>query len=380
MTTQTKTMLPMVDLKGQYKKIKKEIDEAIHQCLDSAAFINGPQVKSFQRNLEAYLNVNHVIPCANGTDALQIAMMALELQPGDEVIVPAFTYVATAEVIALLRLKPIMVDVDPHTFNITAEIIEQAITPQTKAVVPVHLFGQSCDMDSIMRVAEKHNLYVIEDNAQAIGADYTFSDGRTAKTGTIGHIGCTSFFPSKNLGCYGDGGAIMTNDDTLAAKLRMMANHGQSRQYYHDTIGVNSRLDSLQAGILDIKLRHLDEYSAARQRAAAFYDAAFSKINGLEIPARQPNSSHVFHQYTLRVKNGQRTALRAHLTEGGVSAMIYYPMPLYKQDAYSHYWRGGELAVTEQLCDEVMSLPIHTELSEETLTYIVDTVRLFFEK
>lgn len=370
----------MVDLKGQYKKIKREIDEAIHQCLDSAAFINGPQVKSFQRNLETYLNVNHVIPCANGTDALQIAMMALELQPGDEVIVPAFTYVATAEVIALLHLKPIMVDVDPDTFNITADIIEQAITPQTKAVVPVHLFGQSCDMEAIMRVAQKHNLYVIEDNAQAIGADYTFSDGRTAKTGTIGHIGCTSFFPSKNLGCYGDGGAIMTNDDTLAAKLRMMANHGQSRQYYHDTIGVNSRLDSLQAGILDIKLRHLDEYSAARQRAAAFYDATFAKIDGLEIPARQSNSSHVFHQYTLRVKNGQRAALRAHLTEGGVSAMIYYPMPLYKQDAYSHYWRGGELDVTEQLCDEVMSLPIHTELSEETLTYIVDTVRLFFEK
>ena len=380
MTTQTKTMLPMVDLKGQYQKIKTEIDAAIHQCLDSAAFINGPQVKSFQRNLEAYLDARHVIPCANGTDALQIAMMALELQPGDEVIVPAFTYVATAEVIALLKLKPIMVDVDPNTFNITADIIEQAITPQTKAIVPVHLFGQSCDMEAIMQVATKHNLYVIEDNAQAIGADYTFSDGKTAKTGTIGHIGCTSFFPSKNLGCYGDGGAIMTNDDALAAKLRMMANHGQSRQYYHDTIGVNSRLDSLQAGILDIKLQHLDEYSAARQRAAAYYDAAFAKIDGLEIPGRQANSTHVFHQYTLRVKNGQRAALREHLTEGGVSAMIYYPMPLYKQDAYSHYWRGGELAVTEQLCDEVMSLPIHTELTEETLAYIVETVQLFFEK
>lgn len=372
-------MLPMVDLKGQYQKIKTEIDAAIHQCLDSAAFINGPQVKSFQRNLEAYLNVRHVIPCANGTDALQIAMMAFELQPGDEVIVPAFTYVATAEVIALLKLKPIMVDVDPNTFNITADIIEQAITPQTKAVVPVHLFGQSCDMEAIMQVAAKHNLYVIEDNAQAIGADYTFSDGKTAKTGTIGHIGCTSFFPSKNLGCYGDGGAIMTNDDALAAKLRMMANHGQSRQYYHDTIGVNSRLDSLQAGILDIKLQHLDEYSAARHRAAAYYDAAFAKIDGLEIPGRQANSTHVFHQYTLRVKNGQRAALREHLTERGVSAMIYYPMPLYKQDAYSHYWRGGELIVTEQLCDEVMSLPIHTELTEETLAYIVKTVQLFFE-
>jgi UDP-2-acetamido-2-deoxy-ribo-hexuluronate aminotransferase len=374
-------MLPMVDLKGQYKKIKPEIDAAIQQCLDSTAFINGPQVKSFQQNLETYLGVKHVIPCANGTDALQIAMMALELQPGDEVIVPAFTYVATAEVIALLRLTPVMVDVDPHTFNITADIVEQAITPRTKAVVPVHLFGQSCDIEPIMRLAEKHNLYVIEDNAQAIGSDYTFSDGKTAKSGTIGHIGCTSFFPSKNLGCYGDGGAIMTNDDVLAAKLRMIANHGQSSQYYHSSIGVNSRLDAMQAGILDVKLRHLDEYSAARQRAAAFYDAAFSKIDGLKIPARQHNASHVFHQYTLCVKNGQRAALRAHLTEGGVSAMIYYPMPLYKQGAYSHFWQSGELLpVTEQLCEEVMSLPIHTELTDDTLLYITETVKSFFEK
>ncbi len=373
-------MLPMVDLKGQYQKIKTEIDASIQECLDTAAFINGGQVKSFQKNFEAYLGVKHVIPCANGTDALQIAMMALELQPGDEVIVPAFTYVATAEVIALLHLKPIMIDVDPHTFNVTAELIEQAITPRTKAIVPVHLFGQNCDLEPIMAVAKKHNLYVIEDNAQAIGADYTFSDGKTAKSDTIGHIGCTSFFPSKNLGCYGDGGAIMTNDDTLAAKLRMMANHGQSRQYYHDSIGVNSRLDSIQAGILDVKLRHLDEYSAARQRAAAYYDAAFSKIEGLEIPARQLNSSHVFHQYTLRVKNGQRAALRTHLTEGGVSAMIYYPMPLYKQTAYAHYWGGGELEVTEELCDEVMSLPIHTELTEETLAFITQTVASFFKK
>ena len=373
-------MLPMVDLKGQYQKIKAEIDASIHACLDSTAFINGPHVKSFQRNLETYLNVKHVIPCANGTDALQIAMMALELQPGDEVIVPAFTYVATAEVIALLRLKPVMVDVDPHTFNITADIIEQAITPQTKAIVPVHLFGQSCDMESIMALAKKHNLYVIEDNAQAIGSDYTFSDGKKAKSGTIGHIGCTSFFPSKNLGCYGDGGAIMTNDDDLADKLRMMANHGQGQQYHHITIGVNSRLDSIQAGILDVKLRHLDEYSAARQHVAAFYDAAFAKIEGLTIPARQPNATHVFHQYTLRVKNGQRAALRAHLTEGGVSAMIYYPMPLYKQTAYSHYWRGAELPVTEQLCEEVLSLPVHTEMTEDTLLYIVETVKQFFEK
>ena len=380
MTIQVKPMLQMVDLKGQYKKIKGEIDASIQECLDSAAFINGGQVKSFQKNLEAYLNVQHVIPCANGTDALQIAMMALGLEIGDEVLVPAFTYVATAEVIALLHLKPIMVDVDPHTFNMTADSIEQAITPRTKAIVPVHLFGQSCEMESIMKVATKHNLFVIEDNAQAIGADYTYSDGKKVKTGTIGHIGCTSFFPSKNLGCYGDGGAIMTNNDDLAAKIRMMANHGQSRQYYHDTIGVNSRLDSIQAGILDVKLRHLDEYSAARQAAAAYYDTAFSKIDGLVIPARQHNSSHVFHQYTLRVKHGQRNALRTHLTEGGVSAMIYYPIPLYKQKAYSHYWSGGELAVTEELCDEVMSLPIHTELNEEILAYIVETVTSFFER
>ena len=271
MPVQVQPMLQMVDLKGQYRKIKDEIDASIHECLDSTAFINGAQVKSFQKNLEAYLGVRHVIPCANGTDALQIAMMGLGLEVGDEVIVPAFTYVATAEVIALLHLKPIMVDVDPDTFNITADIIEGAITPRTKAIVPVHLFGQSCDMETIMAMAKKHNLYVIEDTAQAIGADYTFSDGQKAKAGTIGHVGCTSFFPSKNLGCYGDGGAIMTNDDDLAAKIRMMANHGQSRQYYHDTIGVNSRLDSIQAGILDVKLRHLDEYSAARQAAAAYY-------------------------------------------------------------------------------------------------------------
>ena len=380
MSVQVQPMLQMVDLKGQYQKIKDEIDASIHACLDSTAFINGAQVKSFQKNLEAYLGVRHVIPCANGTDALQIAMMALGLEVGDEVIVPAFTYVATAEVIALLHLKPIMVDVDPDTFNITADIIEGAITPRTKAIVPVHLFGQSCDMETIMAVAKKHNLYVIEDTAQAIGADYTFSNDQKAKAGTIGHIGCTSFFPSKNLGCYGDGGAIMTNDDDLAAKIRMMANHGQSRQYYHDTIGVNSRLDSIQAGILDVKLRHLDEYSAARQAAAAYYDAAFSKIDGLVIPGRQHNSTHVFHQYTLRVKGGQRNALRAHLTEGGVSAMIYYPIPLYKQKAYGHYWSVGELAVTEGLCEEVISLPIHTELNEEILAFITQTVASFFGK
>jgi dTDP-4-amino-4,6-dideoxygalactose transaminase len=369
----------MVDLKGQYRKIKKEIDAAFRETLDTTAFINGAQVGRFQKNLEAYLSVKHVIPCANGTDALQIAMMALDLEAGDEVILPAFTYVATTEVIALLRLKPVMVDVDPKTFNITAKIIEKAITPRTKAIVPVHLFGQSCDMAPILALAEKHNLYVIEDNAQAIGADYTFADGRKAKTGTMGHIGCTSFFPSKNLGCYGDGGAVMTNDDNLAQKLRMIANHGQTKKYYHGSIGVNSRLDSLQAGVLDVKLKRLNQYSAARQKAARFYDKSFRAIKDLVIPARQKNSTHVFHQYTLRVKAGRRDALIQHLTEGGISAMIYYPVPLYAQVAYQHYWSGGHLAVTEQLCQEVVSLPMHTELSAKDLTFIADRVKAFFE-
>ncbi len=372
--------LQMVDLKSQYKKIKKEVDAAIKTCLDSTAFIGGAQVASFQKNLEAYLNVKHVIPCANGTDALQIALMVLDLQPDDEVIVPAFTYVATAEVIALLRLKPVMVDVDSKTFNITAKIIEKAITPRTKAIVPVHLFGQSCDMEGIMEVAKKHNLFVIEDNAQAIGADFTFKNGNKSKTGTIGHIGCTSFFPSKNLGCYGDGGALMTNDDALAEKIRIIANHGQVVRYYHDFVGVNSRLDAIQAGILDVKLKQLDKYSVARRRAAIFYDKAFKKIEGLEIPKRQYNSTHVFHQYTLKVKNGQREAMQRHLTEGGVPSMIYYPVALYKQKAFIHYWQGGELKVTEQLCNEVLSLPMHTELNIATLSFIVETVKSFFEK
>ncbi len=372
--------IQMVDLKGQYKKIKREVDAAIKTTIDTTAFINGAQVGQFQKNLENYLVVKHVIPCANGTDALQIAMMALDLQPNDEVIVPAFTYVATAEVIALLHLKPIMVDVDAKSFNVIPRLIEKAITPRTKAIVPVHLFGQSCDMEAIMDIAERHNLYVIEDNAQAIGSEYTFKDGRKAKTGTIGHIGCTSFFPSKNLGCYGDGGAIMTNDDAIAQKIRMIANHGQAKKYYHAIIGVNSRLDSLQAGILDVKLKRLDKYSAARRKAATFYDKAFKNIDGLEIPYRVRNSTHVFHQYTLRVKNGQRAALQKYLTDHDVPCMIYYPVALYKQEAFAHYWQGGGLKVTEMLCDEVISLPMHTELDSDTLAYIVDTVKSFFYK
>ena len=371
--------IQMVDLKGQYEKIKKEIDEGVINCVSSAAYINGAQVKSFQENLENYLQVKNVIPCANGTDALQIAMMALDLREGDEVIVPSFTFIATAEVVALLKLKPVMVEVDAGTFNVTADIIEQAITPKTKAIVPVHLFGQTCDMQSIMQIAEKHNLFVIEDNAQAIGSDYTFADGSMKKAGTIGHIGTTSFFPSKNLGCYGDGGAIFTNHDHLAEKMRMIANHGQSKRYYHSVIGVNSRLDTIQAAILDIKLKYLDEYAAARQKAAAFYDEAFKNIEELQTPTREKNSTHVFHQYTLRVKNGERDALQKHLENAGVPAMIYYPVPLYRQEAFAEYVAPGfRLPTTEKLCDEVLSLPIHTELHEEVLGKITVEVKNFF--
>jgi UDP-2-acetamido-2-deoxy-ribo-hexuluronate aminotransferase len=370
----------MVDLKGQYKKIKRAVNASIQETLETTSFIKGPKVASFQKNLETYLGVKHVIPCANGTDALQIAFMALGLEPGDEVIVPAFTYVATAEVIALLHLKPIMIDVDPKTFNITAKLVEKAITPRTKAVVPVHLFGQCADMEGIMEVANRHNLFVIEDNAQAIGADYTFKNGEKRKAGTIGHIGCTSFFPSKNLGCYGDGGAMMTNDPELAKKIAMVANHGQSKQYYHDVVGVNSRLDALQAGILDIKLAKLDSYSSARNKAAKAYDKALKPLKDVEIPARAKNSNHVFHQYTLRIKNDKRAALQAFLTEGGVPSMVYYPVPLYNQPAFKSYWNGVKLPVTEQLCSEVMSLPMHTELSADVLKQITDLVAAFFQR
>lgn len=370
----------MVDLQTQYLRMKAEIDKAVLDCIASAAFINGPEVKQFQQNLEKYLGCKHVIPCANGTDALQIAMMALGLQPGDEVIVPTFTYVATAEVIALLGLKPVMVDVEPKSFMITAEIVEAAITPKTKAIVPVHLFGQSADMEPIMALANKHKLYVIEDTAQAIGADYRFSNGTTAKTGTIGHIGCTSFFPSKNLGCYGDGGAIYTNDDQLAAQMRMVANHGQAKKYYHSVVGVNSRLDSIQAAILNVKLQYLDQYSAAREKAASYYDKAFAGIEGLITPYRVTNSNHVFHQYTLQVPADKRAALQAHLEANGVPSMIYYPLPLYVQDAFKQYVpEGFSLPVTEQLCSTVMSLPIHTEMDETLLAYISTKVIEFFK-
>jgi dTDP-4-amino-4,6-dideoxygalactose transaminase len=373
--------IQMVDLKGQYQKIKSEVDEAVLEVIQSAAFINGPKVKEFQAALENYLGVKHVIPCANGTDALQIALMALDLQPGDEVIVPAFTYVATAEVIALLRLKPVMVDVDPHTFNLTAEIFEKAITPNTKAVVPVHLFGQSADMESIMEVARKHNIYVVEDNAQAIGADYTYKNGSSQKAGTIGDIGCTSYYPSKNLGAYGDGGSIFTNNDELAAKIRMIANHGQNKRYYHAMVGCNSRLDSIQAAVLNIKLKHLDEYATARQKAAAYYDQAFAQVAMLDTPARQHNSTHVFHQYTLVVKNGKRDELQEYLKSKDIPSMIYYPVPLYEQEAFKNTTDKPVefLPVTDELCKSVISLPIHTELDETTLAYITKSVISFFE-
>jgi dTDP-4-amino-4,6-dideoxygalactose transaminase len=370
--------LAMVDLLGQYQKIKSEIDKAVMDVIASSAYINGPEVKSFQKELEDYLHCKHVIPCANGTDALQIAMMALKLEPGDEVITADFTYAATAEVIGLLRLTPVLVDVLPDTFTIDPDALEKAITPKTKAIVPVHLFGQCAQMERVMAIARKHNLYVIEDTAQAIGADYHFSDGTSSKAGTIGTIGCTSFFPSKNLGCYGDGGAIFTNDDELAARIRMIANHGQSVQYYHDEIGVNSRLDSIQAAVLRIKLRHLDEYANARNRVAAYYDETFANHPGVTIPVREQSSTHVFHQYTLVMNGKDRNAMKDFLATKGVPAMIYYPVPLHLQKAYTDpRYREGDFPITERLCANVISLPMHTEMDDEQLSFIASCVLEF---
>ncbi|MFJ1322707.1 DegT/DnrJ/EryC1/StrS family aminotransferase [Capnocytophaga canis] len=371
--------IQMVDLKSQYQKIKNEIDKGIQNCIDNTEFINGTAVRDFQSDLEKYLGVKYVIPCANGTDALQIAMMALGLQPGDEVICPAFTYVATAEVIGLLGLKPIMVDVNPDSFCINVDTLEKFVTPKTKAIVPVHLYGQSADMEKLLKFAEKHRLYVVEDNAQAIGSDYYFSDGSTQKTGTIGHIGCTSFFPSKNLGCYGDGGALMTNSDELAKKIKMIANHGQEKKYYHKVLGCNSRLDTIQAEILKVKLRYLDQYSEARNKMASFYDENLKDIAAIEVPKRVAYSNHVFHQYTLKIKNEKRDALQKHLLEKGIPSMIYYPLPLYKQEAFSQYVdEDFSLPVTEDLCSQVLSLPIHTEYNQEVLDFIVSEIKSFF--
>ncbi|HEX4888714.1 MAG TPA: DegT/DnrJ/EryC1/StrS family aminotransferase [Luteibaculaceae bacterium] len=372
--------LQMVDLQGQYRKIQKEIDEAVLGVVRSTAYINGPEVKSFQQELEAYLGVSHVIPCANGTDALQIAMMALGLQPGDEVITANFTYVATAEVIALLRLKPVLVDVDPNTFTIDPKAVEAAITSRTKAIVPVHLYGQCADMEAIGAIAERHGLFVIEDTAQAIGANYTFSDGRVKKAGTMGTIGCTSFFPSKNLGCYGDGGALYTDREDLAHKVRQIANHGQSKQYYHDEVGVNSRLDSIQAAILRIKLRHLDTYNSHRAWAASAYTQQLSEVVNLITPALYDRSTHVFHQYTLRVTNGRRDELKAYLAERGIPAMIYYPVPLHLQKAYvDERYGSSAFPVTQELCEQVISLPMHSELTQEIIDHICIHIKTFMQ-
>ncbi len=362
----------MVDLKGQYQKIQTEIDNAIHEVIIKSAFIKSPAVEKFQANLEKYLGVKHVIPCGNGTDALQISMMALGLKPGDEVITPSFTFIATAEVIALLGLKPVFVDVYPDTFTIDIEDVERKITPNTRAIVPVHLFGQNADMEKLIPLAEKHHLFILEDACQAIGADYTFSDGITKKSGTMGHLSSLSFFPSKNLGAFGDGGAILTQDDGLAGKCRSIANHGMSRRYYHDDIGVNSRLDGLQAAILDVKLRYLNSYIEARQKAAAFYDDAFKNVPQLQIPARHPRSSHVFHQYTLVVHDVNRDKIREHLTQKEIASAVYYPVPIHLQKAYQHLgYKTGDLPVTENLSESVFSLPIHTEMTEPLLEKIV---------
>lgn len=373
--------IQMVDLKRQYTRIKAEVDAGIQEVIDNTAFINGKAVSDFATSLSNYLGSKYVIPCANGTDALQIAMMALDLQPGDEVISPSFTYIATTEVIALLRLKTVFVDVDPKTFCVDPIAVEKAITPKTKAIVPVHLYGQSANMEAIMDIARRHNLFVIEDNAQAIGSDYTFGNGTVKKTGTIGTIGTTSFFPSKNLGCYGDGGAIFTDDETLATRLKMVANHGQSTRYYHDIVGCNSRLDSIQAAVLNVKLKYLDEYIAARKTAAEFYDKAFAGHSKITIPYRAPYSNHVFHQYTLILEGVDRDGLNRFLADKNIPSMIYYPVPAHRQKMFEGL--GGNeynLEVTDWLTKRVISLPIHTELTTEQLEYITDQVLKYLKQ
>ena len=372
--------IQMVDTKNQYLKIKADVDTAMQDVLNSTAFINGEPVKSFAVALSKYLGTKHTIPCANGTDALQIAMMALGLQPGDEVITPSFTYIATCEVIALLKLKPVFVEVDKETFCIDPGAIEKAITPKTKAIVPVHLYGQAAPMEKIMEIARKHNLYVIEDNAQAIGCNYTFSDGTIKKTGTIGTIGATSFYPSKNLGAYGDGGAIFTDDEALAKKMQMIANHGQSKRYYHDLVGCNSRLDTLQAAILNIKLGHLEEYNEARKKVAAYYDKAFASYPQLITPAKAAYSDHVYHQYTLTLDGVDRDALHQYLAEHKIPSMIYYPVPAHRQQMFAHFQTEmPSLPVTDWLTQRVISLPIHTEMNEEQLAYITSTIIKFLQ-
>jgi len=374
--------IQMVDLVGQYAELKDTVNASLTQIMETAQFVNGPAVKQFQADLEQYLDVKHVIPCANGTDALQIAMMGLGLEQGDEVITADFTFAATVEVIALLKLTPVLVDVDKDTFTINIEALKKAITPKTKAIVPVHLYGQCANMDEVMETAKAHNLYVIEDTAQAIGATYTFKDGTSKKAGTIGHVGCTSFFPSKNLGCYGDGGAIFTNDDELAHTLRGIVNHGMYRRYYHDVVGVNSRLDSMQAAVLQAKLPLLNKYNKARKAAADFYDNAFASCNKIIVPHREKSySDHVFHQYTLRIINADRDALAAHLQENNIPHGIYYPVPLHLQEAYKDSrYNEADFKNTNELIHEVISLPMHTELDEEQLTFITNTILAFLKK
>ena len=368
----------MVDTKTQYLKIKTEVDASIMQVLDSAAYINGKAVTDFAQNLNNYVGSKHTITCANGTDALQIAMMALGLQPGDEVITPSFTYIATTEVVALLKLKPVFAEVDRDTFCIDPESIKKLITPKTKAIVPVHLYGHAAPMEEIMQIAKEHNLFVIEDNAQAIGCTYTFGDGTKKKTGAIGHIGCTSFYPSKNLGAYGDAGAIFTNDDDLAVKLKMIANHGQQTRYYHEIVGCNSRLDSIQAAILDIKLKHLDEYNNARQKAAAFYNNTFQNHPKIKTPLVASYSNHVYHQYTLQLTNVDRDGLQKYLADKKIPSMIYYPVPGHKQKMFNQLGlQPITLDITDELTTKVISLPIHTELETEQLQYIVSEVLQF---
>jgi len=368
----------MVDLLGQYRKLKPEIDQSIQQVIESTAFIKGPEVKSFQKDLENYLGIKHVITCGNGTDALQISLMALGLKRGDEIITTDFTFIATVEVIELLGLKTVIVDPEPDSFNISPAAIEQAITKNTKAIIPVHLFGQCADMESIMTLAGKYNLYVIEDAAQALGAEYSFSNGTGKKAGTIGDIGCASFFPSKNLGCYGDGGAIFTNNQNLAEKLRSIANHGMKIKYYHEQVGINSRLDSLQAAILRVKLKHLDQFNQTRQKTAGIYDRLLKDIDNITIPSRTSDSTHIFNQYTIKLKDIHRIELREFLQSAGIPTMIYYPVPMHLQNAYRHLgYKEGDFPVTEDLCRTVLSLPMHTELTEEQINYITDNIKEF---
>ncbi|MGI5974587.1 MAG: DegT/DnrJ/EryC1/StrS family aminotransferase [Paludibacter sp.] len=367
--------IQMVDLKNQYLKIKTQIDSGIQEVIDSTVFIKGGKVDEFQKNLENYLGVKHVIPVGNGTDALQISLMALGLKPGDEVITPTFTFIATAEVVALLGLTPVLVDVDYDTFNISIESLKRSITSKTKAIIPVHLFGQNAAMDQIMEIAHAHDLFVVEDACQSIGSVYTFAGGRKIHSGCMGDVGCTSFFPSKTLGCYGDGGAIFTNNDELAAKIRAIANHGMVVRYYHDFVGVNSRLDSIQAAVLDVKLKYLDEYIRARQKVANAYNTAFSKCGSLIVPGKNPQSTHAYHQYTLKLNGVDRNALQAHLKKKGVPSMVYYPVPLHMQKAYrSERYHEGAFPVAERLSASVLSLPMHTELTEEQTQYIINSV------